>query len=630
MKKSTIVYITIIVLLVLVLGGLIFYFVKSNNSSNSSNNSEVSVTSQKNSNGTYSIDLDNTKWNYDESNNIYYQIGVVYCSNPETTDYESLGIYVPGDYFNGTKNSDGTYTCTINTSNKVGNYTAETAPIVMPINTAGYSAQKAPTSYSANSISDYLDSGFVYVYAGCRGRYDSETEYNSGAPWGVTDLKAAIRYLRYNSDLIPADTERVFTFGHSGGGAQSSLMGATGDSELYTDYLNSIGAAMTDKNGNIISDAVLGSMCWCPITNLDVADEAYEWNMGQFMTTGTRADGTFTKELSNDLAKAYAEYINKLGLKDSNGDTLKLEETSDGIYTSGTYYNYVLGQIETSLNNFLADTTFPYTPSSSSKADGGFGGGGAPSGNAPSGEKPSGEKPSGNMPSGEAPSGDMPSENSSNSSSSRSTTYNTAQEYIDSLNSDETWITYDLSTNTAKITSIEAFVKHCKSASKDVGAFDSLSKSQAENKLFGNASSSVLHFDSIMANLLKTNSSKYSSLSNWDNSYVTSYSEDLESKDSVGKDIEYRANMYNPMYYLNSYYDGNGTSNVAKYWRINTGITQGDTANVTEMNLALALQNNSNVKSVDFTTVWGQGHTTAERTGSSTTNFISWVNECLK
>ena len=48
------------------------------------------------------------------------------------------------------------------------------------------------------------------------------------------------------------------------------------------------------------------------------------------------------------------------------------------------------------------------------------------------------------------------------------------------------------------------------------------------------------------------------------------------------------------------------------------------------MNLALALQNNSNVKSVDFTTVWGQGHTTAERTGSSTTNFISWVNECLK
>ena len=133
-----------------------------------------------------------------------------------------------------------------------------------------------------------------------------------------------------------------------------------------------------------------------------------------------------------------------------------------------------------------------------------------------------------------------------------------------------------------------------------------------------------------MANLLKNNSSKYSSLSNWDSSYATSYSEDLDSKDAIGKDIAYRANMYNPMYYLCDYYEGNGTSNVAKYWRINTGITQGDTANVTEMNLALALQNNSKVKSVDFATVWGQGHTTAERTGSSTTNFINWVNECLK
>ena len=27
-------------------------------------------------------------------------------------------------------------------------------------------------------------------------------------------------------------------------------------------------------------------------------------------------------------------------------------------------------------------------------------------------------------------------------------------------------------------------------------------------------------------------------------------------------------------------------------------------------------------------TVWGQGRTMAERTGSSTANFIAWVNEC--
>ena len=38
---------------------------------------------------------------------------------------------------------------------------------------------------------------------------------------------------------------------------------------LYTPYLEEIGA-VSDQ-----SDAIAGSMCWCPITNLDSADAAY-------------------------------------------------------------------------------------------------------------------------------------------------------------------------------------------------------------------------------------------------------------------------------------------------------------------------------------------------------------------
>ena len=34
------------------------------------------------------------------------------------------------------------------------------------------------------------------------------------------------------------------------------------------------------------------------------------------------------------------------------------------------------------------------------------------------------------------------------------------------------------------------------------------------------------------------------------------------------------------------------------------------------------------VKYVDFATVWGQGHTMPERTGSGTANFIEWVRGC--
>ena len=87
--------------------------------------------------------------------------------------------------------------------------------------------------------------------------------------------------------------------------------------------------------------------------------------------------------------------------------------------------------------------------------------------------------------------------------------------------------------------------------------------------------------------------------------------------------------MYTPLYYLLKSEEGYGTSTVAKYWRIRTGINQSDTALTTEVNLALALENYNGVKDVDFETVWGQGHTEAERTGDSTSNFIAWVNACM-
>ena len=533
----------------------------------------------------YSLSFDNTNWSYDSTNGVYYQIGIVYCTNPASTDYNSLGIYVPENYLSCTSSSSSKYSCTVNSGGTVGNYNASIAPIVMPINTAGYSAQKGPTSYSYSGLSDYLDAGLIYVYAGCRGRHEGES-YNSGAPWGVTDLKAAIRYIRYNSDLIPGDKDSIFSFGHSGGGAQSCLLGITGDSSLYTNYLNEIGAATQDSDGNTISDSIKGSQCWCPITNLDTADMAYEWNMGQYVSTDTRASDTFTKQLSDDLSAQYVSYINSIGLKDEDGNTLSLSTSTNN---SGTYYDYLKSVIETSLNNFLEDTTFPYTPSSSEQGDGGFGGG-----------------------------------------RRRLTTYNSVDDYISSLNSDETWVTYDSSTNTATISSVGSFVTHCKSPTKDVGAFDSLSKSQAENKLFGlNSSYSTAHFDNYISNLLTSNSETYSSYSDWDSSYLTNYSSDIQLTDSLGNTVEYRSNMYNPLYYLLKFYEGYNSSTVASYFRINTGITQGDTSNCVEMNLALALENYG--KNVEFTTVWEQGHNTAERGGSdySTTNFISWVAECM-
>lgn len=610
----------ILILLILMMMVCLCGCVSSTQSSSINSPAQVGDYQQDNTNLTFT----NSAWQYDAENNVYWQIGVQYCSQPETTDFETLSIYVPGEYVTAAPSGDGTFSCTFNGTGTLDGYTAKTAPIVFPVNTPGYSAQAPATSYNYNGISTYTKAGYVYVFAGLRGRTNGYVSngslmYSGGVPWGVTDLKAAVRYYRFNQESLPGNTDRIFTFGMSGGGAQSAVMGSSGDSDLYYPYLRSIGAAMVDINGSYISDAIFGAMCWCPITSLDYADEAYEWNMGQYSLMNTRANTTWTSALSDDLARAFASYINNLDLKDGKGTVLTLEESTTGISTSGTYYDYILSTIEGSLNNFLHDTQFPYTKTAGGfMADGGFGGG------APNGMPPGGRPPQGNMPGDGNPGG-----NATGSSVTTSATYNTAEDYIDSLNSDEEWVIYDAQTNTAHITSVEAFVKHRKNASKAVPAFDDVNRSQAENDVFGNDVHDALHFDGVVTDLLQKNEGNYFKYSDWNSSLTLTYVTDLEAVDKFGNGVQYRQNMYNPMYYLCDSYDGYKNSSPAVHWRIRTGIEQPDTALTVETNLALALQAYEGVKDVDFETVWGQGHTMAERTGSSTNNFIDWVNACV-
>ena len=463
------------------------------------------------------------------------------------------------------------------------------APIVMPVETPGYVGMKAPTEYKFETVSAYINAGIIFAYAGCRGRYSGSETFIAGAPWCITDLKSAIRYLRYNKDELPGDTDKIYTPGMSGGGAQSCLMGVTGNSEIYTKYLEKNRALMKDDNGNAILDNVKGSQCWCPITNLDTADAAYEWNIGQYFNTDTRADGTFTKLLSDDLTQKYVDYVNKIKLKDPKGNELKLTSTN-----AGSYYDYLKSTIEESLNNFLSDTTFPWTK-------------------VPQKEFPRGD-----------PGIDFPPIRRRNlEEPDGSITYNTVQEYINSLNSDTNWVTYDSKTNKATITNVGDFVKKCKNPSKDVGAFDDLNRAQGENQVFGtnyDSDNNKKHFEQIMNDLLNTNSYKYTGKSDFKYNYPTDYSGDIDSLDTLYNNVLYRLNMYNPMYYINTQYIGYKKSDVADYFRINTGIFQSDTSNVVEINLYLALINYG--KKVNFTTVWEQYHTKAERTGDSDANFI--------
>lgn len=571
------------------------------------------------------LTIDMSKWQYNAADGVYWQVGIVYCASPVDLTYETLGIFVPEAYMDGTDNGDGTYTCTVSVQGEQNGYTAATAPIVLPVETPGYAAMPAPAGYVSGVVS-YTDVGFVYLYAGCRGR-------DAGAPAGVTDLKAAIRFYRSVAQLLPGDTERIFTFGMSGGGAQSALMGATGDSELYAPYLAAIGAVEG------YSDAVYGAMCWCPIANLDTADAAYEWNMG------VARDGLDEelKALSDALAASYVDTINTLALTDAQGNVLTLDGSALGVQDTGSYVDALTALVQRSLNNFLTDTTFPYTASASGgMTRGGMGGMGRMGGGRMNGDGLPDDAQPADLP--DAAHDGMPGDGTANpvqpgeggrltdadwangrvddgirrnesAASTEAATYETAEDYIAALNGDSPWIEYDAETNTATITSLAGFVKACKQPSKSVGAFDDLEKAQGENQLFGYDGESA-HFDATMAQLLAGTE------------YEAAYLEDLARVDAKGNTVDMRVNMYNPMYYLNASYEGYQTSNVASVWRIRTGISQGDTSLTTEMNLALALDMYG--ADVDFETVWAQGHTQAERTGTSAENFIAWVEECTK
>ncbi|MQY23597.1 subtype B tannase [Nocardia macrotermitis] len=170
-----------------------------------------------------------------------------------------------------------------------------------------------------------LAEGFVVVEPGARGRSltNSSGDYYGTAPAAIIDLKAAVRYLRHNKDRIPGNTDRIVSTGTSAGGALSALLGASGDSDLYTAELTALGAADA-------SDTIHAAGAWCPITDLEHADMAYEFCWGANPYTST-IDAAVTK----DLAAQFTTYQKSLNLQGRNGF---------GPLTADTYHNYLLDQ----------------------------------------------------------------------------------------------------------------------------------------------------------------------------------------------------------------------------------------------------------------------------------------------
>ena len=183
-----------------------------------------------------------------------------------------------------------------------------------------------------------LAAGFVVVSPGCRGRDNKATDgTNYGkAPAAIVDLKAAIRYIRHNKGVIPGNVNWIFSTGVSAGGALSALLGASGNNNIFGPYLKEIGAADTEDN-------IFGSACFCPITDLEHADGAYEWMYGNYPTRS----GLVDQELSKQLKAIYSEYQSALNLQGKNGF---------GTITADNYDKYLLqNYLIPSANKFLKE-----------------------------------------------------------------------------------------------------------------------------------------------------------------------------------------------------------------------------------------------------------------------------------
>ena len=244
---------------------------------------------------------------------------IPYAVRPRDRERERMSIFIPAAYLSG-----GT----------VNGYTAKTAPIFLPNGVGGYMPGEilAPAldGTKANASLVALSRGLVVAAPAIRGRTDKNKEgvYVGKAPACIVDYKAAVRFLRYNAALLPAgNTERIIASGTSAGGALSALLGASGNSRDYDEELAAIAAAPG-------RDDIYAASCYCPITDLEHADMAYEWIFAGVMKSPAATPMTADAiAASARLKELFPSYLNSLILKDAVDTPMQVWTDGSGSFT---------------------------------------------------------------------------------------------------------------------------------------------------------------------------------------------------------------------------------------------------------------------------------------------------------
>lgn len=264
---------------------------------------------------------------------------IPYVAKPTEPEYQLMNVYVPESYFRG---------------ESINGYTADTAPIFFPNGVGGYMPAKPMTPTlkddTPNSVMVALSLGYVVASAGARGRtLGADGRYTGKAPAVIIDLKSAVRYLYANDALMAGRADRIISSGTSAGGAVSALLGASGASDDFVQALADNGAVMG------VPDTVFAVSAYCPITNLDKADMAYEWqfngintyqkmhiSMLDYAVKRERIWASLSddqKRWSQELKVLFPSYVNGLKLTGHDGRLLSLDKDGNGSFKEEVIYH---------------------------------------------------------------------------------------------------------------------------------------------------------------------------------------------------------------------------------------------------------------------------------------------------
>ena len=249
--------------------------------------------------------------------------GIPYVERPSAPEIQVMNIYIPEE----------------------SPYAEGELPIFMPNTVGGYLPGTADTlriweNGENNSVIQALLRGYMVAAPGLRGRgMKNQKGENIGvAPADICDYKAAVRYLRYNKEVLPGNTERIISNGTSAGGAMSALLGTTGNHPDYEPYLIEMGAAKE-------RDDIFYASCYCPIIDLEHADMAYEWEFydlwdcyqGKYIPPEhigaegkwvpiVRQMNEMQKKISEELKEQFPLYVESLKLADASGEPVSISE----------------------------------------------------------------------------------------------------------------------------------------------------------------------------------------------------------------------------------------------------------------------------------------------------------------